>query len=136
MNDNHDPVLAARRRLGRLVAGPVLGLLAGLLTLQMLHAPIAALAAALAAGGLVLLLWGPMVVRPEGVSYGRAVGLGFAATFAAFFAAAAVGSASGGAADAREAAGIALFSLFMALPVMIAATIALAAALKDCPAAS
>lgn len=133
MNDNHDPALAARRRLGRRVAGPSLGLLAGVLTLQMLHAPLAALAAALAAGLVGVALWGTLVVRPEGVSYGRAVGLAFAATFAAFFAAALVGGASGGTADAREATGVALFSLFMALPVMIAAAIALAAVLKDRP---
>ena len=136
MNDNQDPVLAARRRLGRLVAGPALGLLAGILTLQMLHAPLAALAAALAAGLVGVALWGTLVVRPEGVSYGRAAGLGFAVTFAAFAAAALVGGASAGVVDAGEAAGIALFSLFMALPVMIAAAIALAALLKDRPSAS
>jgi hypothetical protein len=135
MNDNHDPVLAARRRFGRLVAGPALGLLAGLLTLQMLHAPAAAFAAGLAAGLVGVLLWGALVVRPEGVSYGRAAGLAIAATFVAFAAAAMVGGASGGMADAREAAGVALFSLFMALPVMVAAAIALAAVLKDRPAA-
>lgn len=127
MNDNQDPVLAARRRLGRLVAGPALAVVAGLLALQMLGAPLAALAAALAAGLVAFALWGGLVVRPEGASYGRAVGIGFAATFAAFFAAAVTGVSATPVADGRDAAGIALFALFMALPVMIAAALALAA---------
>lgn len=133
VNDNQDPVLAARRRLGRLVAAPGLALVAAVLTLQMLAQPVAALAAGLAAGVVAVALWGRLVVRPEGPSYGRAVGLGIAATFAAVFAAAAVG-AGGAPASGREATGVALFALFMALPVMVAASVGLAALLKDRPA--
>ena len=133
MNDNQDPVLAARRRLGRLVAAPALAVAAAVLTLQMLGHPLAALAAALAVGLVVFALWGRLVMRPEGVSYGRAVGLGIAATFAGFSAAALMG-AGGAPATGREAAGVALFALFMALPVMVAAAVALAALLKDRPA--
>jgi len=126
MNDNQDPVLTARRRRGRLVAGPALGLLAGLLTFQMTAVLPPALGAALAAGLLVFAAWGPLVVREEGASYGRAVGLGFAATFAAFFGAAVFGIGTG-AASGREAAGVAVFALAMVLPVMVAAAIGLAA---------
>lgn len=133
MNDNQDPVLAARRRFGRLVAAPALAVVGGVLTLQMLGQPLAALVAGLAAGVLVFATWGTLVVRPEGPSYGRAVGLGIAATFVGVTAAALVG-AGGTPASGREAAGVALFALFMALPVMVAAAVGLAALLKDRPA--
>ena len=133
VNDNQDPVLAARRRLGRLVAAPTLAIVAAVLTLQMLGQPLAALAAGLAAGVIAFALWGGLVVRPAGPSYGRAAGLGIAATFAAVFAAALAG-AGGTPASGREATGVALFALFMALPVMVAAAVGLAAVLKDRPA--
>ncbi len=132
VNDNQDPVLAARRRRGGLVAAPAFAVLAGVLALQMLGQPLAALAAGLAAGVVVLALWGRLVVRPEGPSYGRAAGLGIVATFAAVFAAALAG-AGGAPASGREATGVALFALFMALPVMVAAAVGLAALLKDRP---
>ena len=133
VNDNQDPVLAARRRFGRLVAAPALAVVAAVLAIQMLGQPLAALAAGLAAAGVTFALWGGLVVRAEGPSYGRAAGLGIAATFAAVFAAALTG-AGGAPASGREATGVALFALFMALPVMVAAAVGLAAALKDRPA--
>ena len=126
MTEDQDPALAARRRRGRGLAGPALGLLAGLLTWQMLHAATPAITAAVASGVVTFALWGGFVVRPEGASYGRAAGLGLAATLVAFFGAAAVGVTGTPVADPAEAVSLAVFALFMALPVMIGGAIALA----------
>ncbi|MDK9697445.1 MAG: hypothetical protein OEL76_13760 [Siculibacillus sp.] len=127
MNDVPDPELARRRRIGRILAAVVLAALATLLTLQMIGEPLAALGAAAGAGVVGFALWGGLVVRPEGISYGRAAGLGFLATFAAFFGAAVLGAAASRVALDREAFGAAFFAFAVVLPVMVAAAIAVAA---------
>ena len=127
VNDDLDPGLAARRRFGRNLAGPALAVLAALLTWQMLGEAPAALGAALGAGILGYALWGQLVVRPEGISYGRAAGIGFAATFAAFFGAAVLGAAGSRVPLDATAFGAAVFALLVVLPVMVAACVGLAA---------
>ena len=127
VNDDFDPGLAARRRSGRTLAAPALAVLAGLLTWQMLGEPATALGAALAAGAVAFAVWGRLVVRPEGISYGRAAGVGFAATFAAFFGAAVLGAAGARVSLDADTFGAAFFALLVVLPVMVAAGVGLAA---------
>jgi len=126
VTDDVAPELAHRRRTMRVVAGVALAVLAGLLALQMTGAPLAGLGAALGAGIVGFTLWGRMVVRPEGISYGRAAGLGFVALFAAFFGAALLGAAVTRPVAGDEAIPVAVFALMVVSPVMIAAAVALA----------
>ena len=130
MNDNQDPRLAAHRRLGRSIAGVVFAALAGLLAFQMLGEPLVALGAALGAGGFAFAIWGGFVVRPEGVSYGRAAGVGMMATVAAFLVAALTGGAASRVVVGAEAAGAAFFAFLVVLPVMIAAGVGLVALMR------
>jgi hypothetical protein len=127
VNDDFDPDLPGRRRFGRNLAGAALAALAALLTVQMIGEPLAALGAALGAGLVAFLLWGGAVVRPEGISYGRAAGIGFVATFAAFFGAAVLGAATSRVQAGGEAFAAAFFALAVVLPVMVAASVGLAA---------
>ena len=133
MTDDQNDALARRRRMGAVLAGPVLAALAALLTVQMIGEPLAALGAALGAGAIAFALWGRLVVRSEGTSYGRAAGVGFAATFAAFLGAALLGAATSRVPVDRDAVGAGFFALLVVLPVMVAAGIGLAAigALRD-----
>ena len=128
MNDNHDHDLDHRRFIGRLFAGPLLAALAGLLAYQIVGEPLPALGSALGAGLVVFTLWGRLVVRPDGVSYGRAVGIGFAATFAACFGAAVLGAATSRVAVDQAAFSAGMFAIVVVLPVMIAAAVGAAAA--------
>jgi hypothetical protein len=128
VNDNHDHDLDHRRRMGMLFAGPLLSALAGLLAYQIIGEPLPALGAVLGAGLIVFTLWGRLVVRPDGVSYGRAVGIGLAATFAAFFGAAVLGAATSRVAADQAAFSAGMFAIVVVLPVMVAAAVAAAAA--------
>jgi hypothetical protein len=127
VNDDLDRDLAARRRFGRLAAGAGLAVLAALLTFQMIGEPLPALGAAIGAGAVAFFGWAPLVVRPEGISYGRAVGIGFAATFAAFAGAAILGAAASRVVADQAAFNAATFAMAVVLPVMVAVAVALAA---------
>lgn len=126
MNDNQDPSLVALRRVGRLVATAVLAGVAALLAYQMIGEPLAALGAGLGAGAATATLWGGFVIRPEGVSLGRAVGVGFFATFGAFLGAAILAGATSRVTFGGEAVAAASFAMLVVLPMMVATALAVA----------
>ncbi len=126
MNDNLDPSLVALRRVGRLVATVVLAGVAALLAHQMTGEPLAALGAGLGAAAVTVALWGGFVIRPEGISLGRAVGVGFLATFGAFLGAALAAGTASRVTVGGEAAAAAFFAIMMVLPIMVASALAVA----------
>lgn len=131
MAENDDTPRAAetvvRRGVGGVAAAIVLGLFCGLLALQVTAVSVAALAAMVVAGVVVLLLWHRLVDRPSGPSLGWAALIGAVAVVAAHVAAAAVVIRTAGTVPDQEAIVAMVFSLWVVAPAVVAAAIGLAA---------
>lgn len=104
----------------------VLAGLAGLLTLQMIGEPAAAIGAALGAGLFTFVLWGRFVLAATGSPVGGALGTGAIALLAAYVGAALAGASSSHPIDGAEAAVALLFSLWIVTPIFLAAAVGLA----------
>jgi len=111
-------------RLPRGVVGLALGGLAGVLSYQLLAAPLAAVAAFVAAGVVAVLAWPVLVPRPTGASLGGAAATGALALVAAYVCA---GFLLGGAGAAdHDSMVLLIFTFWIVVPVMVAAAVGLA----------
>lgn len=116
--------------LARAGATLALAALAALLTAQTVGTTAAALGAALATAAVVAVVWRRWVLRPEGVSLGRAAAAGVLATLAAVSGAAIAGGAGAAVVVDQEARIALLFSVWIVMPVMVAAAVGLAASTR------
>ena len=132
MNDQTTPaaeatILTPRARLlSRTAAALALGLIAGLLTLQLFGSSLAALGAAVMSGVIAFVAWGPLALRDGAVSIGRAGLVGALAVVAGYVGAALVGGAVSPVVADQEMAVALFFSVWIVVPVSIAVAVAVA----------
>lgn len=124
------PLSARARSMSRLAAGLGLGLLGGVLAMQMMQDGPSALGAGLGAAVVAFASWGPIALKNGTVKLGGAALVGVLAVVAGY-----VGMALGGGVTSRLVgdtdAGVALlFSVWMVLPICSAFAIGVAVATR------
>ena len=120
------PAAIGSGKLPRGVVGLALAVVAGVLSYQLLAAPLAAAAAFVAAGVVAFLAWPVLVVRPTGASLGGAAATGALALLAAYVCAGFLLGRGGGIVADHETMVLLIFTFWIVVPVMIAAAVGLA----------
>ncbi len=113
-------------RLPRAVVGAVSALVAGVLSYQLLAAPLVAVGSGVAAGLVAVLAWPVLVLRPTGASLGGAAATGALSLVAAYVAAGLMLGRGGGVIVDHDALILLLFSFWIVIPVMVAVAVGLA----------
>ena len=135
MNDTPDPTVptsmdAALRRRRTVIATVVLGALCALLAVQMLAEWRVALGAGLGGALLAAAAWGPLALRPAGISLGGAAASGALAVVGAYVGAGLVGGPGSPAVVDTEAAIALLFSFWIVIPIVVGAAVGLAVIMR------